>query len=548
MKKNKTNIFRRVVQSSCCVFFVCLASFSCFSFATEKINLVPYPQKVEYTGPNFRLLKPLKVEPSILLDTEADFLNAHVKKWNKLIETNKTASKTIKISIEIDSTIHHSDEAYQLTITNSGISIKGQSDKGCFYGIQSLIQLVKIEGGNISLPQVNILDYPNYAWRSYMLDESRYFFGKEFVFKLLAELAALKINKFHWHLTDDAGWRIEIKKYPLLTKLGSVRDSTKIEDKAKGITFGTTLYDGKPHSGFYTQEEIKAIIAHAKKLKIDIIPEIEMPGHSSAAIAAYPWLGVIGELTKVPTSFGKHKDSYNIADSKVVGFLHDVLDEVCKLFPYEVVHIGGDEVLFGAWNESKDIQNYLKEHQLKTPADAQIKFTNHISNYLENKEKRMMGWNEIMGHNIHGFKNEEDYQVQTSLSKKAVIHFWRGDKELVKKAIKAGHDIVYSRNEDTYLDYPYKSVSLEKMYKMNPIPKGLDTKYHKNVLGIGVQMWTEWAPTYKDVEYKTFPRVAAFAENTWSGTLNYTEFIDRLKKYSKTWLKKGIHFPADQIK
>jgi len=548
MKVTNLHILRKLVLFNSCMIFIIFVSCDYKAKPIEKVTLIPYPQHIEYIGAKFEISSIIEIELDETLINEGFLLNPYVQEWNKLINAENSDSKHIKISIEVDNTIHENDEAYQLSISKSRIKIIGKTDKGCFYGIQSLIQLVDVIDNKIWLPQIDIIDYPKFKWRSYMLDESRYFFGKDFVFKLLDELAALKVNKFHWHLTDDAGWRLEIKKYPLLTEIGSKRDSTKIEDKVNGITFGTKLYDGKPHSGFYTQEDIKDVIEHAESLKIDIIPEIEMPGHSSAAIAAYPWLGVIGELTKVPTKFGKHKDSYNIADPKVISFLHDVLDEVSDLFPYEVVHIGGDEVLFGAWNKSKEIQDYLKTHHLKSPADAQIKFTNEISNYLEGKGKRMMGWNEIMGHNIHDFKNTEDYQVQTSLSKKSIIHFWRGDKKLIKEAALNGHEIVYSRSGDTYLDYPYKSVSLEKMYKMNPFPEGLEPQYHKNILGIGIQMWTEWAPIYQDVEYKTFPRVAAFAEATWSRTGDYEDFVNRVKKYSDRWITKEINFPVAEIK
>jgi hexosaminidase len=525
---------------------VSVASFSNKVLSNEILHILPYPQEIKYHGEWFTLHSELDIRADEKLENEKTFLVPYVQSWNTVIETQREGE--IVIHVYLDDTIHESEEAYRLIIRDSEIKIIGTTERGCFYGIQTLIQLVDTDAGKVRLPQLEILDYPNYCWRSYMLDEARYFFGKEFVFKLLDELAALKVNKFHWHLTDDAGWRIEIKKYPLLVEKGSLRDSSKIEDKVNGIRFGTQLYDGIPHGGFYTQKEIKEIIRYAQTLKIDIIPEIEMPGHSSAAIVAYPWLGVKGELERVPTKFGKHQDSYNIADPKVIGFLHDVLDEVCELFPYEVIHIGGDEVLFGAWNESKEIQDYLKEHNLKSAADAQIKFTNDISKYLESKGKRMMGWNEIMGYNVHDFNGVEDYQIQTSLSKNAIIHFWQGSKEMVTLAAQNGHDVVYSGAGDTYLDYYYKNVSLNKVYHMQPIPNGLDGKYIENILGVGVQMWTEWAPTYKDVEYKTFPRVAAFAESTWSGKYDYKGFLVRLKKYSKRWIKKGLQFPMEQIK
>ncbi|MEN8251724.1 MAG: family 20 glycosylhydrolase, partial [Bacteroidota bacterium] len=248
------------------------------------------------------------------------------------------------------------------------------------------------------------------------------------------------------------------------------------------------------------------------------------------------------------TKFGKLEDSYNISNPRVITFLHDVLDEVCDLFPSKVIHIGGDEVLFGAWNESKEMQTYMQMHGLKTPADVQIKFTNEISNYLVSKGRRMMGWNEILGQNIHDFENSDDYGAQTELSKQSVIHFWRGEIPLITDAAQKGYEIVNSLHTETYLDYTYEESPLRRMYNFSPIPEGLEDKYHKNIIGIGVQMWTEWTPTHQDVEYQTYPRIAAVAEVAWSGSGEYQNFVTRMKSYSQRWIQKGINFPIEEIK
>ncbi len=521
---------------------ITLLSVFFISSAKADLNLVPIPQVLVEKGGVLTVETGFRHKSNSKAQATSDYLNSLLEEWNGTLTSNKKG-KTVPILLKLGKVADGNPEAYKLTVGKSKIEIKGNTSKGYFYGIQTLKQLIKTDNGKITIPQVEIVDYPNFSWRSYMLDESRHFFGKEFVKKLLDELAALKINTFHWHLTDDAGWRIEIKKYPKLTEVGAFRKDTQVggwkSDKLRG----------EPHGGFYTQEEIKDIIEYALVRNIQIIPEIEMPGHASASITAYPWLGLLGEFTEVPVKFGKKKDSYNISDPKVIQFLHDVLDEVCELFPSDVIHIGGDEVILSTWSEVKEMQDYMKENNLNSPADAQIKFTNDISNYLVSKGKRMMGWNEIMGKNIHKFDNTQDYKdVKTSLSKETIIHFWRGDVESISEAAKDGYQIVNSFHKYTYLDYKYGNISLKKMYGFSIIPEGLDKQYEKNIIGVGTQMWTEWQPTYKNVEHQTFPRIAAIAELTWSGAGEYDNFVKRLKEYSRNWTKNGINFPAEEIK
>lgn len=507
----------------------------------QELSLMPKPQEVLVSSSFFPVKHGFRMENSSPeLKPTVEYLQALLTEWNDKVEAGE---KSLPIELRIAQVKEGNPEAYHLTIEKSKITIEGNSAAACFYGIQSLKQLVKKEQGKLLVQRAEIIDYPNFRWRSYLLDEARHFFGKEFVKKQIDELAALKINKFQWHLTDDAGWRIEIKKYPKLTEVGAYRNNTEIE------TWGSGKLSGKAHGGFYTQEDIKEVIAYAQARHIQIVPEIEMPGHASAAIAAYPWLGIIGKLTEVPYHFGKLEDSYNIANPKVVRFLKDVLDEVCELFPSEVIHIGGDEVLFGTWSKSEEMQRYMKENGLNSPADAQIKFTNDISNYLESKGKRMMGWNEIMGKNVHQFDNTEDYKdVSTALSKKTIVHFWRGEVDMITEAARGGYQIVNSLHTDTYLDYSYDDSPLKHMYAFSPIPPGLEEKYEQNIIGVGAQMWNEWNEVYPKVEHKTFPRIAAIAEVAWSGAGDYANFIYRLKAYSENWTKRGVNFPAEEIK
>ncbi len=497
------------------------------------IKLIPYPQQLRVLGDDFPVMYGFNVK----VDNEFRAVDAGLKKlvaeWNVWsVSKLDNHPKALLISLIFDQGIENGPEAYRLSVSPYGIDIRSSSTRGCFYGIQTLKQLIQNNGIVIRLPELEITDFPNFSWRSYMLDEARHFYGKTFVLRLIDELAELKINKFHWHLTDDQGWRIEIKKYPKLSQIGAFRKDTQL------LNSKSDKRSGSPHGGFYTQDDIREIIAYALARNIDVIPEIEMPGHSSAAIVAYPWLGVLGTITEVPVTFARQNDSYNIANPHVIQFLHDVLDEVCDLFPSQVIHIGGDEVVFDNWDKSDVIQAYLKKNNLKHSVDGQILFANEISNYLSAKGKRMMGWNEILGEDISG----------STLASTTIIQFWKGDSDQIRDAAKRGYAVVNSLNTKTYLDYSYKTTPLKKIYNFSPMPHRLDKQYQKNIVGVGAQIWTEWIPTYKDVEYQTFPRIAAVAEVAWSGRHDYSEFISRLKEIGKDWRKRGINFPAEEIK
>src|SRR5690606_19914079 len=253
---------------------------------------------------------------------------------------------------------------YELDVKKNGVEIKAVSEAGIFYGIQSLKQLLL---HSKQIPLLSIQDEPSFKWRSFMLDEARYFQGKETVKKLLDDMALLKLNKFHWHLTNDAGWRIQIKSFPLLTEIGSKRDSSQINDNGK--KWKSTVTDHREHGGFYTQEEIKEIIAYAAERQIDIIPEISMPGHVSAAVASYPFLGTTKKPIKVPVYFGVVSAVLDVADPQAISFVHQILREVAQLFPSDYIHIGGDEVKFDQWKQSKAIQQYMQESKIENYYD-----------------------------------------------------------------------------------------------------------------------------------------------------------------------------------
>lgn len=487
----------------------------------SQTHLLPYPNQIFLQKNTINLGKGLNVSNGIY--------SSYLK--DQLLLNNIPNDKGVKVVFEKSIIDTLGEEGYQLIAKNNKISILSNTKAGTFYGIQTLIQLTRLG----VVQELEIIDKPQFKWRAYMLDEGRYFQGKEVVKYILNEMAHLKMNVFHWHLTDDAGWRIEIKKYPLLTQIGSKRDSTQINYQGK--KWGSEVFDGVPHEGFYTQDDIKEIVAHAENLNITIIPEIAMPGHASAAIASYPFLGSSTQPIKVPERFGVGEVIFNPASPKTIVFIQDVLKEVSDLFPGNIIHIGGDEAKYYLWKINEDIKALMKENQLENYSDVQVHFTNNISDYINSVlGKRMMGWNEIMGNNLHNWENNDD-NATTKLSKNAIIHFWKGGLDNLKIAINAGHDLVNSDHNYTYLDYTYEQIDLNKAYSFNPIPEGFTKEEAEQILGLGTQMWGEWTPTKKEVYSQTFPRIAAYAETGWTLTnnKNYKRFKASLIALFKKW-------------
>lgn len=520
------------------------------SFSESEIAILPKPNSSTLLKGSFAFNKKQSIFSN---QKEQGFAVVDLKQFiAKKTGFNLTSNKDNSAEISFEKSEGLTSEAYKLEVTPNKITILANDSAGYFYGVQTLKQLLSSETKENSdeiihlIPAISVEDNPRFKWRAYMLDESRYFHGEEFVKQMLDQMALLKMNTLHWHLIDDAGWRVEIKKYPLLTEVGAFRKDTEI------ITWKSGKTSGKPHGGFYTQEQIKSIVAYAQEKSITIVPEFEMPGHSSAAIAAYTWLGTAGIDIDVPVKFGRLYDNYDVTKPEVITFIKDVLSELFELFPSEVIHIGGDEVGYEVWEKSKSVQKYMKENNIKSPADLQINFTNNISKFIEQNGRRMMGWNEILGKNIHKDFGEKknDKEAETELAKNAIVHFWKGDLGLLTDAAKKGYSIVNSLHSSTYLDYSYKGIPLKKAYNFNPIPDGLDEKYHENIYGLGCQMWSEWTPTNTDIERQTFPRIAAYAEVGWT-TLenkNYESFKVALKKMQKHWDSLGINYFKDSNK
>ncbi|MDO6429451.1 beta-N-acetylhexosaminidase [Flavitalea sp. BT771] len=504
-------------------------------------HIIPYPLKVETKPGKFTLNPSTSILYTSTCRQEASFLHDLLDQdYHLRIATapisSKARSNAISLSLDASLAASLGNEGYDLTVDEGRIQARAATSAGIFYAIQTLRQLIT---SGATIPACHISDKPRFAWRSFMLDEGRYFKGEAVVKQLLDEMAYLKMNIFHWHLTDDHGWRIEIKKYPLLTAIGSKRDSSQMGVWPSG--WGSKVYDGIPHQGYYTQQQIKDILRYAAARHITVVPEIEMPGHASAAIAAYPFLGAEGKQIKVPVKFGVQDDIYNVADTKVLAFIHDVLGEVMALFPSRVIHIGGDEVRYGQWKNAPQVMDYIRQQGLASPADLQISFTNGISNFLEGHHRRMMGWNEILGGKVHEFNDLRDTAASQQLSRQAIIQFWKGDVSLITKAAAAGYDIVNSWSDYTYLDYDAKGISLEKAYGFEPVPADLPQRDTARILGLGCQMWGEWIPSVERMNEKVYPRLAAYAEVGWTSRLNkdLQRFTATIPALEARWTSKG---------
>ncbi|WP_299551570.1 beta-N-acetylhexosaminidase [Seonamhaeicola sp.] len=514
--------------------------------ATAQVKIIPHPQKVtELKG---RLeISSLRCYYTQESKNEVLYLGKRLAEdFNMTLEFSTVQrSANLKLVIEERKWLRLGREGYKLVVSSQGVKIYAGAPAGVFYGIQSMLQMMRKErDGSFSIPHVEIEDTPRFEWRAFMLDEARRFKGVVVVKQMLDEMAYLKMNTFHWHLTDDQGWRVEIKKYPELIKTGAHRKGSKVSPG--------DVSDGIPHSGYYTQDDIREIVSYAAARHIKVIPEIEMPGHASAAIASYPWLGAKNKQIEIPEALlAIYKDIYNVADPGVRAFIKDVIDEIIPLFPSKIIHIGGDEVKYDQWKASPMANEFMKTNNLQSPADLHLWFTNHMSSYISDKGYRMMGWNDITGNKIHDYIASEDLKLGTDLDSRTIVQFWKGDPKLIEETVKKGYDIVNSYHVYTYLDYSHESISLEKAYSFDPIPDTLDPIYHNKILGLGCQMWSQAIPTVESMHQQIFPRLAAYAEIGWTTKKhrNFQRFKESLPALKKAWDQRQIKYTqTEQIK
>ncbi|MDO5571527.1 MAG: beta-N-acetylhexosaminidase [Bacteroidales bacterium] len=529
--------------------FLCLDVICSFSFANNfssenrsssvksnqtqspDISIVPKPKNFVIDNFLVSIENPVKVFiDNSFNSVDRDYLFSILKQSGiNAVSSNKKESSLVVSQSDLDNS-----EGYILEVLKQQplkIKIAAKSKNGVIYAFQTLKQIVSNNNGTIKLPACYISDEPEFAWRAFMLDESRHFQGMQTVKNLLDEMAALKMNLFHWHLVDDPGWRIEIKKYPLLTSKGSKRDFSHSD-------YSIERWDSL-HSEpwFYTQEQIKEIVGYADKRGITIVPEIEVPGHASASIYAYPWLGATSRKDMNPV-WG---DLYQVADPKVMQFLQDVMDEVIALFPSKIVHIGGDEANYAHWRDSKEVLDFMKDNNIPTCSDMQLWAINKMSAYLDSKGCKMIGWNEITGDNIRNEAHVEGSKSQ-SLAKGTLVQFWDGEITLVNKAIERGFQVVNSNRFFTYLDYPYEAIPLDKAYSFNPYPDGLSDNDNKMIVGSGCQMWGEFTPNLQRLYFQIFPRIGAYAECGWANPSekDYNDFCKRMIPVESKWKEKGF--------
>jgi hexosaminidase len=424
-------------------------------------------------------------------------------------------------------------EGYLLTVDEQGIAIKGYTGAGLFYGAQTLMQLLPTEGDK-TLPYVNITDYPRFNYRGLHLDVGRHMFPVEFIKKYIDVMARHKFNKFHWHLTEDQGWRIEIKKYPKLQEVAAFRDQTVIGLASTRTRNEPHDFDGKKYGGYYTQEQVKEVVAYAAAHYIEVIPEIELPGHATAALAAYPNLSCNNGEHKTATTWGIFPDVYCAGKEETFTFLENVMDEIIPLFPSRYVHIGGDEVFNKyfktSWETCAHCKKRMKVENLKDVKELQSYFVQRMEKYLNSKGKTIIGWDEIL---------------EGGLAENATVMSWRGEEGGIAAA-KQKHDVIMSPENWFYLDHAQDTsgkeplthagfTPLRETYSYDPISDSLTADESKYILGVQGNVWTEYMKTSDHVEYMTYPRACAIAEIGWSPKENrsYEDFVARMKAHTK---------------
>lgn len=565
---------------------VLLVGFVAVAGAEGRVALVPQPARVAECAGSFRLDRRTVVEANRGAAGEAERLASWLRRATglplplRVVGTGRLASRGTRDAsttgirsgvmserpgaIVVARDARSGDlgpEGYRLEVSERGVRLSAATAAGLFYGVQTLRQLLPPQAfagapeklSVPALPCVAIEDRPRFRWRGAMLDVSRHFLPKEFVLRFLDLLALHKMNRFHWHLTDDQGWRIEIRKYPLLTQVGGFRAESPVRYLADFgfINFfanstlstpeGRPLLDGTPHGGFYTQSEIREVVAYARERHIEIVPEIDMPGHIQAAIAAYPELGNTGRPIEVATEWGIHEHTLNV-EEETVAFVQDVLAEVIELFPGRFVHLGGDEVLTGEWEQSRAAQRRIAELGLASAAELRGWFLSRMVDFLHRNGRRAIGWNEIF---------------EGDLDRRVAILSWIGTKPGVDAAL-AGHEVVMGPIGELYFDHVQglspeaRSVldeifqgrfdpapwltPLEQVYAFEPIPPELrNSPAAARILGAQAQLWTEFMHDGAEVEERAFPRLSALAEVVWSAPArrDFADFERRLSTHLK---------------
>lgn len=462
------------------------------------------------------------------------------------------ASKAAKAALQLRLNPSLKGESYCLSVSKTNVIIEAARPVGFFYALQTLKQMlptraviagVSVEKGtSMTLPVVEIEDAPRFGWRGFMLDEGRHFFGKKAVKQVLDVMAAYKMNRFHWHLTDDQGWRVEIKKYPRLTTYGAWRNTMT-------LSWGNTLPDGERYGGYYTQDDVREIVAYARERFIEIVPEVDIPGHSQAAVAVYPeFLACDPEKPhEVWLSQGVSTDVINVANPKAVQFAKDVIDELITLFPYQYMHLGGDECPVKKWEQNKDCQALLKQIGSKNYRDLQIHFYKQLKDYVASKpaqqQRHFIFWNEV----LHG---------NTSvLGKDFTVMAWVGADKAAQEAAKRGLTTILSPQIPYYINrrqskdiweprsQGWGTETVEAVYNYVPM-KNVAENLQEKYMGVQANFWTEWVENTPKLQYLLLPRLAAVAEAGWTpqAERSYPDFLKRLQQERSYYDMKGMNY------
>ena len=525
-----------------------LACASCTAEKEANYQVIPLPQEVSLTQGNpFKLNENVLIaypENNALLQRNAEFLSEYIQQATNYAPKTKAiaAGEQVKnaIVLGLDPSIANK-EGYVLTTTPEGISINGQTENGVFYGIQTLRKSIPAEAkeATILIPAGEIKDEPRFSYRGMHLDVGRHFFPKEFMKKYIDLLALHNMNTFHWHLTDDQGWRIEIKKYPKLTEIGSQRSRTVIGRN-------TQEYDNTPYGGFFTQEEAKEIVKYAQERYITVIPEVDLPGHMLAALAAYPEMGCTGGPYEVCPRWGIFEDVLCIGNDQTMQFLEDVMSEIIEIFPSKYVHIGGDEAPRTRWEKCPKCQARIKTEGLKADKNhtaedrLQSYCMTRIEEFLNSKGRQIIGWDEIL---------------EGDVAPNATVMSWRGMEGGIKAA-QLGHDVIMTPTSFCYFDYYQTAdtkdeplgiggyVPIEKVYSLEPVPAVLTEEQSKHILGAQANLWTEYIHSSEHVEYMVLPRMAALAEVQWTQPekKDFKDFTKRLARLMKFYQRDGFNY------
>ena len=515
------------------LFFVFL---SFLGFSQENLALIPNPKQIEFTKEYFDLNKKTVIFSNNLNSFEALFLKESIKSKTGLdlkISSNFSDKNCIHLGIQIPDTTTFDKERYQLLIAKNNVHISSFSNQGLFYGIQTFLQLIPFQKAHkLTIQGQIITDSPKYKWRGMHLDVSRHFFAIDFIKKYIDYIAMYKMNTFHWHLTDDQGWRIEIKKYPKLTEIGAWRNGSMVGH------YSEQKFDTIRYGGFYTQEEIKEVVKYAQQRHVTIVPEIEMPGHSLAALASYPEFSCTGGPFEVAKVWGVLEDVF-CPKEETFEFLENILSEVITLFPSEYIHIGGDECPKVRWKNCAHCQSLIKKEGLKDEYELQSYFIQRIEKFLNSKGRKIIGWDEIL---------------EGGLAPNAAVMSWRGTEGGIAAA-KQKHFVVMSPGSHCYFDH-YQGdpknepiafggyTPIEKVYAFNPTPNELSTEEANYILGAQANVWTEYIETPKHIEYMIMPRMAALSEVLWgtANTSDYKNFEKRLINHFDFYEKMKINY------